>query len=168
MKLLPHEVVAVAIRLFALCLGISALRMLPSLFIAGEGRPHGYAYGLFFFTITAAISLSLWFFPRLAAGTLISAEPRKDSSASADTWLAMGCALIGLWILTYAIPALIRDAFVLQSAASDYSDTTNIKSWVLYNLVELAVALWLVFGATGFRQLFWWARSVGTSKPSGE
>jgi hypothetical protein len=28
----------------------------------------------------------------------------------------MGCALIGLWMLTYAVAALIRDALLLQSA----------------------------------------------------
>jgi hypothetical protein len=164
--MLPHQVVAVAIRLFALCLGIAAVRMLPSLLILEGGKPPGYAYGFFFFALTAVISAFLWFFPSVVAGRLVSEQPGKG--ASADTWLAMGCALIGLWMLTYAVPALIRDAFVLRSAASDYSDTSNIKSWVLYNLVEVAIALWLVFGATGFRQLFWWARSAGVSKNLGE
>jgi hypothetical protein len=151
--MLPREVVTVAIRLFAICLGLSALHMLPSLFIEGEGKPPGYA---------------LWFFPRLAAGKLVSGSPENGATASADTWLAMGCALIGLWMLTYAVPALIRDAVVLQSTASEYSDTANLKSWVLYNLVEVAIALWLAFGATGFRQLFWWARGAGLSKTTDE
>jgi hypothetical protein len=76
----------------------------------------------------------------------------------------MGCALIGLWMLTYAVPALIRDALLLQSTASDYVDPGNLKSWVIYNLVEVAIALWLVFGAAGFSRLFWWARSAGLAK----
>ena len=166
--MLPREVVTVAIRLFAICLGLSALHMLPSLFIEGEGKPPGYAYGFFFFAVTAAIALTLWFFPRLAAGKLVSGSPENGATASADTWLAMGCALIGLWMLTYAVPALIRDAVVLQSTASEYSDTANLKSWVLYNLVKVAIALWLAFGATGFRQLFWWARGAGLSKTTDE
>jgi hypothetical protein len=166
--MLPREVVAVAIRLFAICLGISALRMLPSLIIEGEGKSSGHAYGFFFFTVTAAIALTLCLFPRLVARNLLSSSPEKGVTASADTWLAMGCALIGLWILTYAVPDLIRDAFVLQSVASEYSDTTIIKPWVLYNLVQVAIALWLIFGAPGFRQLFWWARGAGLGKPAGE
>jgi hypothetical protein len=166
--MLPREVVAVAVRLFAICLGISVLRLLPSLLITDEGRPLGYAYGFFCIGVTAAIALALWFFPHLAAGKLISGQPEKDATASADTWLAMGSALIGLWMLTYAVPALIRDAFVLLSAGSEFADTANIKSWVLYNVVEVSIALWLVLGANGFRQLFWWARSAGLGKPSGE
>ncbi len=166
--MLPREVVAVAIRLFAICLGLSVLRMLPSLLITPEARPPGYAYDFFIVGVTAALAFALWFFPRLVAGKLISGRSERNATTSADTWLAMGCALIGLWMLTNAVPALIRDAFVLQSAASELSDTANIKSWVLYNFVEVAIALWLAFGATGFRQLFWWARSAGLGKPSGE
>jgi hypothetical protein len=166
--MLPYQVVAVAIRLFALSLGIAALRMLPSLFIAGEGKPPGYAYGVFFFAITTILSVLLWLFPRLVAGKLISGQPEKGSPASADTWLAMGCALIGLWMLTSAVPALIRDAFVLHSLEPEYSDPANVKSWLLYNLLEVAISLWLILGATGFRRLFWWARSAGLGKPSGD
>lgn len=162
--MLPHQVAAVAIRLFAIWLGITALRMLPSLLIVGKGKTPGYVYGLFFFALTAVISLLLWFFPSLVVGRVASRPLENDTPASSDTWLAMGCALLGLWMLTYAVPALVRDTFVLQSAESDYSDTSNIKSWVLYNLVEVAIALWLIFGARGFRRLFWWARSAGLRK----
>jgi len=166
--MLPHQVVAVAIRLFALCLGLTALGMLPSLLFVEGGKPPGYAYALFFFALNAVVSAFLWFFPGVVAGRLVSQQPGKGAAASADTWLAMGCALIGLWMLTYAGPALIRDAFVLRSAASGDSDASTIQSWILYNLLEVAIALWLVFGATGFRQLFWWARSAGVSKNQGE
>lgn len=83
-------------------------------------------------------------------------------------WLAMGRALIGLWILTYALPALIRDTFVLPSAESLYSDASALKSWVLYNLLQVAISLWLIFGGAGFRRLFWWARGAGLGEPSSE
>jgi len=164
--MLPSQVAAVLTRLFAIWLGLSALRVLPSLLITGEGAPRGFVYGSFFFTLTGAIALALWFFPHIVAGKLASAPPERGSPGAPDTWLAIGCALVGLWMLTYAMPALIRDAFLLQSSASDYSDTANIKSWMLYDPIEVAIALWLVFGATGFRQLFWWARSAGVSKSS--
>ena len=166
--MLPHQVVAVAIRLFALSLGIAALRMLPSLLIAGQGKPPGYAYSFFFFAVTTIVSVLLWVFPRLVAGKLISDQPEKGPPATADTWLAMGCALIGLWMLTSAVPALIRDVFVLHSLEPEYSDPANVKSWLLYNLMEVAIALWLILGAAGFTRLFWWARSAGLGKTSGD
>jgi hypothetical protein len=152
--------------LCALCLGLSALKMLPGLLIAGEHLSQGHTYGFFFFTLNAVVAISLWFFPGLAARRLISDPMEPGEPASADTWLAMGCALIGLWILTYALPALIRDTFVLQSAESVYSDASALKSWVLYNLLQVAIALWLIFGGAGFRQLFWWARGAGLGRPS--
>lgn len=166
--MLPLQVAAVAVRLFAVWLGITALRMLPSLFIVGEGKPPGYVYDSFIFAITALASLVLWFFPRLVVGKIVSRSLENDTPASPDAWLAMGSALLGLWMLTYAFPALVRDAYVLQSAESDYSDTSTIKSWVLYNVVEVAIALWLIFGARGFRRLFWWARTAGLSKQADE
>ena len=165
--MLPYQVVAVAIRLFAICLGISTLRTLPVLLIADQGRPPGFVYSLFLTAVMAVVSVWLWFFPNAIAGKFVSGPSEPKSSAAPDTWLAMGCALIGLWMLTYAAPALIRDAFLMHSAASDYSDTGTVKSWILYNLVEVVIALWLLFGARGFRKLFWWARSAGVGNPSG-
>jgi hypothetical protein len=120
------------------------------------------AYAIFFFAVTAVVCLGLWFFPRSVAGKLLP-EPAGHAPAvsSPDTWLAMGCALIGLWMLTYAVPALARDAVVLQLATDYYQDTSQTRSWVFYNLLEVVIAFWLVFGAAGFRRLFWWARSAG-------
>ncbi len=166
--MLPRQVLTVAIRLFALCFGISALRLLPNLLIVGEDASRGHTYGFFFVTLNVTISILLWLFPGLVAGKLISERHEQSIPASADTWLAIGCALIGLWMLTYAVPALIRDAYLLWSLTSEYSDASTTKSWVLYNLLEVAIALWLVFGATGFRRLFWWARGAGLARPTGE
>jgi len=164
--MMPRQVLIVAIRLFSLCLGLAALRMLPSLLFAGKSFAQGHSYGFFFFALNTVIAVSLWLVPGLVAGRLISDPVGQSEPASADTWLAMGCALIGLYILTSAFPALLRDVLVLQSAESLYSDNPTMKSWILYNLVEVAIALWLVFGGAGFRRLFWWARRAGLSKPS--
>jgi hypothetical protein len=79
----------------------------------------------------------------------------------------MGCALIGLSMLTTALPRLVMQTFALYQAASDvaYSGTGGLKSWAIYYVVEVAIALWLMFGARGFRRLFWWAQNAGLSKP---
>lgn len=76
----------------------------------------------------------------------------------------MGCALIGLWMLTSALPTLVWDAFVLYSTDSSYQGAENIKPSVAYYSVEVVIAFWLVFGAKGFRKLFWWAQNAGINK----
>jgi hypothetical protein len=161
----PVQIAALIIRVSSIWLGIYVLRMIPSLAITAHSGP-GFAYDLFLFAVTAIIAAVLWFFPGTVAGKIlrVSGVPGEGRAASLDAWFAMGCALLGLWVLTYAVPALVRDAFVLDVSASTFDDTTTVKSWMLYNSIEVAIGSWLVLGAQGFRKLFWWARNAGTSK----
>jgi predicted permease len=159
----PYQAAAVAIRLFAICLGIYALRTIPALAIAAEDNSPGFAYTSFLLAISFLCAVALWFFPGIVARKLLPRSEREAPPASADTWLAMGCALIGLYMITYALPALIRDAYVINAAGS-YDQTGTAKSWAIYNAIEVAVALWLILGGKGFRRAFWWARNAGTRK----
>jgi hypothetical protein len=85
----------------------------------------------------------------------------EPASPSPDLWLAMGCALIGLWVLTSAVPALVRDAVIVYSARGLAEDTTPVQHWMLFYCLQIAIALWLIFGAKGFRGIFWRARYAG-------
>jgi hypothetical protein len=159
----PYQAAAVAIRLFSICLGIYALRTLPALALAAEGNSPGLAYTSFLFAISFLCAVTLWFFPGIVARKLLPTSKGEAPTASADTWLAMGCALIGLYMITYAVPALIHDAYVINVSGS-YDQTGTAKSWVVYNALEVGIALWLILGAKGFRRAFWWARNAGTRK----
>ena len=66
-------------------------------------------------------------------------------------------------MLTTALPSLVLDSYALAYVDAT-SDNTELKRSVLYYMVEMAIALWLVFGAKGFRRLFWWARQAGYKK----
>ncbi len=62
--------------------------------------------------VTAAIAilfiLFLWFFPRTVARNLLDVKsPAPAEPASADTWFAVGCALIGLGLIVPAFSTLI-------------------------------------------------------------
>jgi hypothetical protein len=76
-------------------------------------------------------------------------------------WLSVGCALIGLWVLTSALPALVRNLIVLYLSRDTYDDVPNVNIWRIYYLVEIAIGLWLILGAKGFRKLYWWAQTAG-------
>ena len=160
----PHQIVAVALRLLALWLGIGVLRIVPSFFVIGTSGARGSAYTLFTLGVTAVFVIGLWFFPHSIAGKLLpSPSTEARSPTASDTWLAMGCSLIGLWILTTTVPRLAVDLYVLSymPGADDYSP---VRRSILYEFAEAVIALWLICGAKGFRKVFWWAQSAGTDK----
>jgi hypothetical protein len=162
----PYQIVAVALRLFAVWLGLQALRTVPAFFTVSGFQSPSYVYMTFMLALTAVVILTLWFFPRTIAGKLLPPREGQSSLAppvTADTWLAMGCSLIGLWTLTTTLPRLVYDIFVLNSMSS-YDDRSQLEHWVVYNLVELAIAVWLVLGGKGVKKVFWWAQNAGTRK----
>ncbi len=94
----PHQIIAVAMRLFAAWLGIYVLRTLPQFYFARHSDTPGFLFVLVFFILTGGVVLALGFFPRTIAGKLLS-PPNVDPapSASRAIRLAMGSPLIGLW-----------------------------------------------------------------------
>jgi len=163
----PHQAVAVAVRVLAVWLAIYVVRTIPAFFVEGRGDASGLLAAAIVALLSFVLALLLWFFPLTIARKLLS-SPASDPAptSSPDLWLAMGCALIGLWLLASSVPALVRDALVLYYAGSHYDDTTAVRHWIVYNLLQIVIALWLVFGAKGFRQAFWWARNAGLHGPS--
>jgi len=160
----PHQAVAVAVRIFAAWLGITVLRDLASFAFLKPSDILGFGFAVTVVVLAAVLVAILWFFPGTVAGKLLSPDNAKlDAAASPDLWLAMGCALLGLWLLTSALPTLIFDTYALFRF--NYGDDRgNVPQSVAYYVVEVAIALWLVFGAKGFRRLFWWARNAGYKK----
>jgi hypothetical protein len=162
----PRQIVTVALRVLAIWLGIEVLRFLPSFFVV-DTSDRAFIYTLFTLAITGVFSLALWFFPQTFAGRILSSDAvTSPPSVTPDMWLAMGCSLIGLWLLSTTLPRLAVDifAFNLMSAASG-SDPTITRS-IIYYVAEVIIGLWLILGARGFRTLFWWAQNAGINKTS--
>jgi hypothetical protein len=160
----PHQTVAVAVRVFAAWLGIAVLRNLASFAFLKQTEMPGYGFAVSVLALAVLLVAALWLFPGTIAGKLLSPDNAKpETSVSPDLWLAMGCALLGLWMLTSAIPTLIFDTYALLRL-NPGDDGGNVPQSVVYYVVEVAIGLWLVFGAKGFRRLFWWARNAGYKK----
>jgi hypothetical protein len=98
---------------------------------------------------------------RSQKATFLAGSGSHHSGAPPDMWLSVGCALIGLWVLTSALPALVRNLIVLYLSRDTYDDVPNVNIWRIYYLVEIAIGLWLILGAKGFRKLYWWAQTAG-------
>jgi hypothetical protein len=165
----PHQTIAVAVRLFAVWVAVSVARETLAFYLTTETRNESHALlmtliGVF---IAAAVALALWFFPKTVAHKLLSSStPDSTPSASPDLWLAMGCALIGLWLLTFSLPALIRDSLVAYFYPYDNMSElrSELRNSLLYYIAEVGIAVWLIFGARGFRKFFWWARDAGRNR----
>jgi len=163
----PHQTIAVAVRLFAVWLAAYALQTASAVFLDGRVATKGLVVAGILGTLTLFLAVMLWFFPLTTAKKLLSEPAAKDAPReAADIWFAMGCALIGLWLLASAIPHMVRDALLWYSLNSEDVHSLEFKRWLAYRLVEVIVALWLIVGTKGFVKAFWWARTVGTRKSS--
>lgn len=74
---------------------------------------------------------------------------------------------MGLWLLTHAVPGLVFDVVVTRLYHTDGTLELRPQDYaaIAEHLVELALALWLLFGARRLRGLLAWARTAGS--PSG-
>jgi len=168
----PHQTIAVAVRLFAIWLAAYALRTSSAVLFGGSATPYGGRVGTTGLVasaivglLTVAAAVLLWFFPLTAAKKLLSAPAATpDLAEGQSTWLAMGCALIGLWLLASVIPSIARDALYFYLPSAPFEVKEGLGAWFAYRCIEVAVALYLIFGSKGFVKVFWWTRTVGTKK----
>lgn len=166
----PHQTIAVAVRLFAIWLAVTLISNLVT--FSSQFNWQDYPNKLFatavIVVLLALVAAALWFFPLTVARRLLPAaspeSPAATLPASPDTWLAMGCSLLGLWVMTAALPSLVRESIILISADS-FTSISEIRHWLIYHLGQAIIGVWLALGAKGFRGLFWWARDAGVSKP---
>jgi hypothetical protein len=171
----PQQIVAVGARLLAVWLFAHLPGQVYQFYAFVVAGVDTASASLRVFTACALIFevllvLALWFFPlTIARKFLRSSSAELPAPSSPDAWLGMGCALIGLWLLTTSLPALVLNVYVLVGADNNYAETTSLRHDVshnvFYNSAEVAIGLWLILGARGFRELFWWARNAGVSKP---
>ena len=161
----PHQTLAVVVRLFAIWLAVYVARSAPFYFREAARSDDAYAGAVIvaIAIVMAAFLLFLWFFPRTVARGLLASESAGPAApATVDTWFAVGCALIGLWLIVPAATSLLYKFFVAYMAqrSNDYDAWMLQFGWVYY-AIQLAFGFWLLLGAKGVRTLFWWARSRG-------
>src|SRR5262249_760811 len=112
--------------------------------------------------LTGLVVVVLWLFPQAIARRLLStSEAPPLHPEPADTCLAMRCTLIALFVLASALPAALRDLLILYISRDTTDDTSVVKQGLLYELLRVGIAAWLILGAAGVGKVFWWARSAG-------
>jgi hypothetical protein len=164
----PHQVVAVAARLFAVWLVIHLPGQVYGFFAQDAKLADSTlrVVAVCVALVEVLVILVLWLFPHMIARRLLGSPSVETVTPSpADTWLRMGCALLGLWLLATSLPALLLDTYAL-SLLQYGDDTSSLWHSVLYYIAEVAIGVWLILGAAGFRQVVWWARNAGIGEPS--
>jgi hypothetical protein len=161
----PAQAAALAIRLFAIWLAIYWARWAPYLYNQARESEESTETVIFLGVTGLAVLfvLFLWFFPRTVARTLLPAHDSAPvANASPDVWLAVGYTLLGLWVLTRAVPAFVQDIYVLVYAQREHvAPPERWEAALIYQVVELVIGVWLLLGAAGARRVFWWARGRG-------
>ena len=170
----PQQIVAVGARLLAAWLVVHLPGQINQFYFFISTGVDANSASLLVFTgcalvVEILLILSLWFFPLIIAQKLLGASSvEPPAPASPDLWLGMGCALIGLWVLTTSVPALLLNLYALIGVTDRYAEVNSLRHdlrhSVLYNAAEVAIALWLILGARGFRELYWWAQNAGIRK----
>ena len=162
------QIVGLGVRLFAIWLLVYVLRVAPDLWAAilryGDSTATFVSVAIAIFM--ALIAVALWFFPLTVASKLIPRSSLEHStSLPVEDVQRCGFLLLGLWVLSSAIPTLVRYGFLLYFAHKERALLDlglNIAAAMLSVSVQLAIGVWLMFGARGLLRLLRWARSANT------
>lgn len=154
----PQQIVGLGIRLFAVWLAISSVRYLSSvpIYIASTGDIAEKVYQAYI--VAAAYlgaALLLWFFPLTTAHKLIPRIHLNNKlKLNVMSVAQVGCALLGLWLLTKSLPGLIGNflsLYIHQSSISDMATYSQVEFGVY--AFEVVFALFLVLKSRVFAAL---------------
>jgi hypothetical protein len=163
----PHQALSVAVRLFVIWLVIYVVRTAPTFVLQAKRYDDEAALflGIGVLIVILLVLLAMWFFSRTLARIMLPGEGKPASSPlSPDQWFEVGCSLIGLWVLTNAVPGLIRYLIMVYLDKRDPATIPLGADWhasAIYYLVELGLGLWLLVGGRGMQQLIRRVRRAG-------
>jgi hypothetical protein len=164
------QIVAVGIRLFCIWLAVYLFRDVPALWSARKGQFLDVGAVVVVAVVVAVVLIALWMFPLTVAGKLLpKAALNEPSQLPVDQVERAGFCLLGLWMLTEAIPSLFYYAvMVYEYARPDVRPELRAENvaGLLHTAVQLGLGIWLLFGARGLLGLIRWARTAGIPEPS--
>ena len=163
----PNQSLVVVVRLFALWLIGYYITAAPLLYVQTKkfSPDSAVLYTLSAAVIILALSAALWYFASWIAGRLIADSSKAATQSGAfDSWFSVGCALIGLWVLAKAIPALLH-YFVANFMGSNMFPNTYMVTpeWhltAIFNTIQLFFGLALFLGGKSLNKIVLWVRNA--------
>lgn len=166
-----EDIVAVAVRLFAVFLAVQAIRLIAQAISADSGVTSGdFALGILItviFPFMAAVLL--WLFPLSIASTLLPIDKNKASlSINSNPILETGCILIGLWLFASALTDTFYWVVILIVTIRSDFEFSDIPTEDIANMiatgVQIFVALYLLLGYRSILNALNSLRSKGISR----
>jgi hypothetical protein len=161
------QVIALGVRLFSVWLFVYVVRNVPGMwqYNSLEADSSANLVVAIVACVLFAVVAVLWLFPLTVANKLLPQTLHEDRiNLPLEQVQAVGFSLIGLWVLTNAIPSALywvlmsyygaKPNSLLHLSAKEYS---LIASTVL----ELVLGIWLLFGAKGLLGILRRACSAG-------
>ena len=167
------QVVALGVRLFCIWLALFLVRHAPGLWSLNTQQfPDSRAAGavIIVSVILIAVTIALWSFPLAVARKLIpKATLDQPTPLPIDQLQSAGFCLLGLWVLTEAVPRLVYIIFIVYHSTRPNAMVAlepHNNAAIAQTIVELGIGLWLLFGARGLLRAMRWARTAGTGERS--
>lgn len=139
----PQQLLAVAVRLFAVWLALTSVSYFFAIPAAlanasmGTNTPTHFAYAVG--TLYLLCALLLWFLPMLVAHKLLPRTHHTDVLNPHGHDLARaGCGLLGLWLLSRSLPNVV---WLFFKAVLFASAGSTVEALPVDTKVELAVAI---------------------------
>ena len=163
----PNQSLVVVVRLFALWLISYYITAAPWIFVQSRrlSQDSTALYTLGAAVIVLALSAALWYFASWIAGRLIFGSSKVEGQTGAfDSWFSVGCALIGLWVLAKAIPALLHYFIANFMGSNMFPNTYMITpEWhltAIFNAIQLFFGLALFLGGKSLGKIILWVRNA--------
>ena len=163
--MLNIQLVAIVVRLFAVSLVTYALRNLPAFWIFNQPEVtlEQRLYTVGFSILMLMVAIGLWLFPFTAAKKLVPDQSASEYPTLSEEQLQRtATSLLGLWTLIDAVPnggyAVV--ALSMRSAPLDGA----VYSTIARIIVEVAIGIWLLFGAKGLWRHLNKRRSISHEK----
>jgi flagellar biosynthesis protein FlhB len=163
----PNQSLVVVVRLFALWLIGYYITTAPWFYVQAKkfSADSAVAYSLGAAAVVLALSAVLWYSASWIAQRLISGPSQApEKSAAFDSWFSVGCALIGLWVLAKAIPALLHYFIANFMGAGMFPNTYIVTpEWhltAIFNTIQLLFGLALFLGGKGLNKVVLWVHNA--------
>jgi hypothetical protein len=153
-----EDIVAIAVRLFAVYLVMTSVRLAAGLFqFASMGGDQGYGMVAMAATVLPMLAAAalLWFFPLTVSRSLLPVvkQPLPALSPDARTFEEVGLTLIGIWLVAMALSdAAHWTLFAAMMARTDDQTiwlSPDQKANIIVTFLELGLGAWLVLGVRG-------------------
>jgi hypothetical protein len=152
----PHQILIVAIRLFAVFLTVSVLGQIGGIVATAEEFKAQLVTVWISIAIQLSVCLVLWFFPATLAGKLLHSGGARVSSEPVpiSEWRDLCFIAIGLFVLVRAVPNAVY-WLVMAVASEPYSHEFDFEQKInaIATVLECVIGVSLIIGSKALGDL---------------